>query len=498
MTRKVLILISALAVLAACARQEDTRFFAPAVSFGSSSYQANPSQGGLDIDVVLSRPATQDFTIGLVIDSSLEEGVQYSVSPDKLDIAKGHDRATIHVTLVDDEIWIKSAWINISMRPGERYTVDPERAAETRVNVSKEINLPVFRLVEKDVIETNPYLEESITLTLEGDRAAAKDIEVTLIPEGFVYGEDYVIEGSHSSGLVFPSGVTSLAFRVNILRKDTPGIEKSGKLRLVPKKGDYTVSPGEDQVSFLLSDPVVDFKPLLKTAALQGGDGYQVRQAILEADGESWNGNTTVDLGLSAEGSNYLRNYRNMYDHPSFGCKANASVSQFLRLPDLMPMCIYPNKTNVILDYGNDQGHREFSPADSLMRFVLAKGETLKGTIHLSKPRTFKAYLGSYETWQDKSSGYNVWVKDSKATGGDIDASTHSAITGAVYVTLEKLEGTFDFTNSDAPVLITAWLTSESDLFMKADTENGNDPASAYKAQKDGNAWKISYKLWPR
>lgn len=499
--KRFLILIPALALLASCTQTEDNRYFAPAVAFGSEVYQADPSLGGLDIDVTLSIPASQAFSIGLVVESSLEEGTQYSLPSDKVDIAKGQDHAKIHITLVDDEIWVESAWINLTMKPGQRYTLNPKAGAQTSVNVSKEIHMPFFSLVPpaEDAYETNPYLEEAIPVTIKGDQAPDRNLDVTLAGDGLEFGTDWVIEGSDVAGFVFPAGATSHVFKVKMVKKDAPGAELTGKLRLVPKKGAYTVKTGEDEVSFLLSDPVVNFKPLLKTSALQDGKGYQVRQAILMADGESWDGNTTVDLDLTQDNSNYLRNYRNMYDHPSFGCRANASVSQFLRLPDLMPLCIYPNKENVILDYGNDQGHRQFSPADSLMRFVMDKGETQKGTIHLNRPQTFKAYLGSYDAWQDKSSGSNAWIKDSKATGGNIDASTHAAITGSVYVTLEKLEGTYDFTNTNNPVvLITAWLSSDSDLFMKADTVNDKDPATKYQAQKDGDLWKISYKLWPR
>jgi hypothetical protein len=87
---------------------------------------------------------------------------------------------------------------------------------------------------------------------------------------------------------------------------------------------------------------------------------------------------------------------------------------------------------------------------------------------------------------------------DSRATGGDIDASTHTALTGAISVTLVKLEGTFDFSNSSEPVLVTAWFESDSESFMKADSVNGKDPASTLGLTKEGGAWKVEYKLWPR
>ena len=478
--------------MAACRQAEDTRYFAPAVEFGSDRYAVSAGDGGLDIDLHLSRPASQAFTIGLNISSSLEEGVQYRVASRTVDIASGQQDAKLHVDLVDDEIWVESSWIEVLLKPGERYTVDPGKNSTARVDISKTILMPIFRLVPpQETVETNPFLAETITFQLEGDRNTATDLEVELDFGDLVYGTDYRIKGSDGAGFIYPAGARSHAFQVEILKKDESGYDRQAVLTVVPKRGKYSVDPDQGSVTVHLSDPVVDFSPLLRTAALQNGRGYQIRQAIKAADG-SWNGNTTVDIGVSSDGSNYLRNFRNMYDHPSFNCMANASVSQLFRFNDLIPLYIYPNDITV-LDYGNDQNHREFSPADSLMRFVLDKGETKKGDIYLNKPRTFIAFIGPRAEWTN-----SIWPADSKATGGDIFASTHPSIQGRISVTLEKLEGRFDFTDSDAPVLVTAWFSSDTDKFMQADTANGKDPAATYAVSQEDGLWKVEYKLWPR
>ena len=115
---------AALLLLFSCKQEQDTRYFAPAVSFGSESYAVSPQEGGLDVDLVLSRPATQDLTVGLVITSSLEEGLQYHAPASSVNIAAGQQGATLHFSLVDDEIWVESAWIEVLLVPGERYTVN--------------------------------------------------------------------------------------------------------------------------------------------------------------------------------------------------------------------------------------------------------------------------------------------------------------------------------------------------------------------------------------
>ena len=489
--RRYIILWAALLAAAACREAQDTRYFAPAVEFGSAQYAVSAGDGGLDIGIHLSRPASLGFTIGLNIDSSLEEGLQYRIASPTVDIATGQQDASVRVDLVDDEIWVENAWIEILLKPGERYTLDPAKST-ARVDISKVIDMPIFRLIApEEPVETNPFLAETLSFQLEGDRNSARDLEVDLTFGDLAYGTDYRIKGSETPGFTYPAGARSHVFQVEILKKDESGFDKEAVLTVIPKRGQYSVDPDHGSATVHLSDPVVNFSPLLSTPALQNGQGYQVRQAILAADG-SWEGNATVDLGVSSSGSNYLRNFRNMYDHPSFGCMANASVSQLFRFNDLIPLYIYPNDIT-ILDYGNDQGHREFSPADSLMRFVLDKGETLKGGIHMDKPRTFVAFIGPRAEWTN-----SIWPADSKKTGGDIFASTHPALQGTISVTLERLEGRFDFTDSDAPVVVTAWFSSDTDKFLQADTANGKDPAATYAVTKEDGLWKVEYKLWPR
>ena len=491
------LLLLAFLTAAACGQVEDTRYFAPAVEFGSASYNVAAGDGGLDIDVLLSRAATQDLHIGLVISSSLEDNVQYRISAKAIEIPSGGQSARLHVDLVDDEIWVESAWIELLLVPGQRYTLDPDKPCTTRLNISKVINMPIFRLVppEEDIL-VNPFLAPVVTFQLEGDRETVADLPVELDFGELVAGVDYQIVGGSGSGFTYPAGARSHTFQVQILQKDQSGFEGQATLTVIPKRGKYSVDPDQASATIRMSDPVVDFSPLWRSSAQNGGTGYQMRQAFLAADG-TWSGSTNADMWISSEGCNYLRTFRNMYDHPSFSCRANASVSQMFRLSDLFPNYVYPNAT-AILDYGNDQGHREFSPADSLMRFVLTPGETKKGTIHLGQPRTFTAFIGSYAAWQDKSTGENAWIKDSRATKGDIFASTHAALTGTISVTLERLEGTFDFTDLSQPILVTAWFSSDSDMFMKADEANGKDPAGTYDAVLEDGLWKLSYKIWPR
>ena len=497
MRKTVILLLSGLALAAvSCREAQDTRYFGPEIEFVEEVYAAPAESGGADVTLRFSRPAPAAFQIGLNFSGSLQEGLQFRVPSHTVDVAAGDTEAQVHIDLVNDEIWDEASWIDISIAAGSRYTVNPDGKCVTRVNVTKSVILSTLRFTATESVVTNPFRAETLHFEVTADRAPKSDLSVVLDLGGLVPGTDCLINGGTDASFTFPAGQDKASFDVTILFKDESGCDRHAALAMVQQKGVYVVASDGGSVDIHLSDPSVDFSPLFKSAALQGGDGYQVRQAFLGAD-DAWSGNTTADMGVSSQGSNYLRTFRNMYDHPSFSCRANASVSQMFRLSDLFPNYIYPNAT-AILDYGNDQGHREFSPADSLMRFVLDPGETMKGTIHFHSPKTFVAFIGSYAAWQDKSSGENAWVKDSKATKGNIFASTHPAITGRISVTLERLEGTFDFTNSSEPVIVTAWFSSDSDMFMAPDEANGKTPATTYAASQEDGLWKLTYKFWPR
>ena len=481
--KRIIILITVLLAAAACRQAEDTRYFAPAVEFGSAQYAVPAGEGGLDIDIHLSRPASKTLSIGLQVSSSLEEGVQYQIASKTVSIATGQQDASVHVDLVDDEIWVESAWIELILKPGERYTLDPAKSV-ARVDVSKVINMPIFRLIAPaEPVETNPFLAETLSFQLEGDRNTDRDLEVELAFDGLVYGTDYRIAGSDGPGFTYPAGARSKIFQVEILKKDESGYDREATLSVIPQRGKYSVDPDHGSVAVRLSDPVVDLKPFWRTPALNDGTGYRWNQAIKTPAGE-WEGNTTVDMGLSADGSNYVGSQRSLWIHSSFNCPATASPSHPFRLTDLCPALRHPSEIS-ILDYGANENYRSFFPCDSLIRFVVDKPEEpRKGILSIASPRSIYAYIGDRVAWG------NVWKDDAKKTGGDMAASTDPAIQGKVYVTLEKLEGSYDL--DERVLYVTAWFSSEDGRFMK------DVDLTKWAIVQENGLWKVEYKIWPR
>ena len=317
----ILIFLSILA-LPACRKGEDGRFFAPDVEFGASEYAAAAESGGVDVTLVFSRPAPAAFPLGLVFSGTLREGVQFRVPSHTLNVAQGDTEARLHIELVNDEIWEESSWIGIAIAPGSRYTVDPKGNCVVRIAVSKEIVLPRLRLTAPESpVVTNPYLAETLPFEISADRASTADLTVQLDLGSLVPGTDCLINGGQTPEVVLPAGADKISFELSVLQKDQSGYDVTAPLSLVQQKGVYAVAEEGGSVDIHLYDPVVDFSPLWKTAALNNGTGYQLRQAIKTPEGE-WSGNLAADLYVSSDGSNYLRNFRNMFDS-SWSCRAN-------------------------------------------------------------------------------------------------------------------------------------------------------------------------------
>lgn len=484
MKRFSILLLITMLPLWACKQAEDTRYFAPELCFEAADYSVQSTQGGVDVVITLSRPATVDFKIDLVITSVLQEGVQYTVPSHSLSVAKGATEARLHITLTDDEIWDEASYIDILLTPGERYTLDPAKTCATRVNISKHVVIPVLRLsIPEARQEVNPYLAPVVTLMLKADKAPLADVEVELSADGLAPGTGFLIDGEARSSVVLPANSTEETYALQILKMDQSGFDGELTLSMSARKGKYGVGTEGASVRIHLTDPVVDFKPLWKTAA-QVGEGYQFRQAILAGDGESWSGNQAANMTVSSAGSSYLKSLRNM-GNSTFGCMSNEVGLHILRLAEFFPT-LRTTSGDAIVDYGNNSNTRGFSPVDSLFRFVLDPGSTTEGALLLDSPRTFTAFVGDYTSWHAN------WQKDSYATGGDIFASANPIITGRVDVTLVKLEGRFNLSDASNTLLFTAWFSCDSPQFM--DGVNFD----TLGAEQDGDLWKVNYRIWPR
>lgn len=489
--RKIAYIITALAslLLFSCRQQEDTRVFSPTVEFEGTEYTAAAEGSGLDIKLSLSKPASLDFTIGLSLSGDLEEGRQFFTESHELQVRKGDSSVSTRITFAEDEIWNDESEIKITLMPGLRYTVDPAGKCVASVKVTKALTIPVISIVcldERTV--TNPFLAETFHFSLESKMAPREDIMVKIKFGGYEAGKDFLVNGSSDCLVPLAVGQMSTEFDLSIVRMDKSGIDETVVVGVEPVSGVYIAAEGSP-CEIRLSDPLVDFQYLKKTAALNGGEGHQIRQAIKSADG-SWTGNTALDCIESSTGSNYIRSLRNIF-RTQWLCNAVSPGSNALRISDFFPELAYPNEYT-IADYSANSSGRQFSACDSLFRFVLDYDSTTQGTLTTAAPRTFHCYTAKRAAWEEGENPYKAWQQDSKQTGGIIDASTSPVLEEKITVVLEKLEGRFDLKNSSETMLFTAWLRSDDPRFMR-----GVD-LETIGAVKDGDCWKVEYKLWPR
>ena len=489
MKRIVILLAGAALLAAACRNEEDTRYFAPEVTFESLQYTVPSDAGGVDVWFRLSRPAPQAFTIGVRFAGMFAEGVQFKVASHELAVPEGAEDAKLHIELVDDEIWEENGWLEVIIAPGKLYTVDPAGKYAARITVTKDIVMPVLSFeTPAEPLETNPYRAEPLILTVKASEAPKFDIPVQVKVGDMEVGKDYVLSGAEGGDALLSAGATSAEIKLEINKIDQSGLDIQVPVTLVAVKGKYVVGQQGSAVDIHLYDPVVNFAPLWKYSANNNGEGYQFRQAIKGPD-EAWNGNLAADFFVSSEGSNYIRNIRNMYSS-SWSCMANSSGGNAFRLTEFFPELAYPAETG-ILDYGAGATSRFFSPVDSLFRFVLDKGSTTQGDVLLDSPRTFIAFTGLRADWEAGSP--KAWHLDSKATKGDIFLSESPILTGRVHVTLERMEGRFDFSDTKNTLRLTVWFRCDSPLFMK-----GIDETKMAVTQEADGTWKVEYNIWPR
>lgn len=472
-----------LAILAvACKPSADNRYFAPEVSFSAAEYQADAASAGVDVLLTLSRPATLPFEVKLVAGGTLEEGTQYTLASRTVPFAEGETEKAVHINLADDQIWVPESAIDITLVPGERYTVSPSSACATRVVVTKDLPYPILNTVLLDGdLEMNPYRPGVLRLKMTTVITADTPLPIDLALEGLTEGVDYLLDAP----VTLPAGATETApFEVTIKKKDISGYDKTVAIGAVTRPAVYV---GGTKLSLHLSDPVPDFKPLWRTKAQVGDKGYQLRQAILQTSGEWDNGPMAgATIAQTAEGSCYLSSVQNT--ETTYNCVSIAVGGHALRIPDFFPKLRTTDNDLNILGYGNNYNTRAFSPADSLFRFILDKGSTTQGDLTIESPRVFSAFMGSRSAWEAGSP--KAWVVDSNATGGDIFQSTSPILTGRIDVTLEKLEGRFDLEAKE--LLFTAWFSCPSEYFM-----DGVD-LTTVGVVKEGSLWKVNYKLWPR
>jgi len=481
-------LFAMIAFISSCEKIEHEGNYSPSVYFETKESTINTQTGAFEIIAKLSQPAPEDISVKFTFSGTALENEHYTIASKGILVEKGASEAVINVTLLNDNIWDPELTLKATIVPGTDYAVNPEMNPEYTAHLTKDIVLPVLSFGNQQENEhTNPFLAEKLVFTLNLDTPIAYDSEVALNIEGdLTIGADFLINGGNTNRIILPKGLTGTTFEVQIMKKEAVGVEKSLKLTLDRGTSKYfAVSTEKGSFTVRVTDPEIGFASVQKTAALLGGSGFQIEQAVKATDG-SWSGKVVVNLGNNASAKNYLRSYKNLSLNTAFGCQSNSPGGDVLRLADMLS---FATTDTVVADYGVGKTTRFFSPSDSLLRFVANDEDITRGTI-TSKPQKFTANIILKSNWETGTNGNKQWHLDSKATNGIIANSTVPVIS-TIVVELVRLEGTYDFTQTIPEIVFDAWFKSSSPYFMRILPAN-------LDIKREGELYRVSYRYTPR
>lgn len=471
-----------------CEKIEIEGSYSPAVYFENAQSSVNTQSGAFDILVKLSKPAPKNLTVKFTFSGTAIENEHYTVASKEITVEAGKSEAVIPVTLLNDNIWDSELTLKATIAPGTDYAVDPKMNPEQTILLTKEIILPILSFaVQPQNEHTNPFLAEKLTFILNFDTPLAYDSEAALNIEGdLTIGADFLINGGNTNKITLAKGQLSHTFEVQIKQKDAAGVSKNLKLTLDRGTSKYfAVSSEKGSYTVRVTDPEIGFAPVMKTAALLSGSGFQIEQAVKATDG-TWSGKVVVNAGPNFAAKNYLMSYKNMSFNTIFGCQSNSPGGDVLRLADML---LFATTDTVMADYGVGKTTRFFSPSDSLLRFVAQDENTMKGTV-TARPQKFSGKILLKADWETGTNGNKQWHLDSKATNGIIANSTYPVIANIV-IELVKLEGTYDFTQTVPEIVFDAWFKSSSPYFMRI------QPA-LLDIKKEGELYKVSYRFTPK
>lgn len=484
---KSLILLPLTLLIFSCEKIDDAQSKIPLVSFETSQISVNTEAGSYEAIVKLSQPAAKSIKIKVGLSGNAVENEHYTVVSKEINIAAGEEEGKLPITILHDNIWDENLEIVVILSPGTDYVIDPNQVSEIKIKLTKEIVLPVLSFDMTELSKhTNPFNSETISFNIKLDQPLRNDAQLNLGFEGdLTIGGDFNVNGGNNNKVTLSKEQTSFTFTIKVNKKDQAGFDKSLNITLSPvDPKTFTVSQDKSAFTLKISDPLVNLSPMLKTAALLGGSGFQVYQNIKTTTG--WSSNVTVNADANTIKKNYLKTFKNMSFNTAFGCESNGPGGDVLRLAELLN---FATTDTVIADYGVGKTTRYFNPTDSLLRFVAEGENPMKGSV-TTVPQKFSAKLVLKVDWETGSNGFKQWHVDSKATGGNINASTYPVI-GTITIDLDKIEGTYDFTLDTPEVVFTAWFKSNSPHFMK----NLN---STYDIVKDGEYYKVTYRYFPR
>lgn len=505
-TKQIFALLLTFAVLAIGCKKEDDDPTTPTVSFEQSSLQVYENQGGeIRVKVNLSEPTQKQLQIPIELTGTAVAGTNYIIG-DATNVTVDAG-ALFGEIILQPKISTTSDDYNltITLKQAAGFIVDPTKnAVSVTIMDSQKSNLTKVSFVNTNEILTNPLLAETIDVKVALTEASSKDIVVPLSFNGAVEGTDFTTEGLENGSIRIPANALEATFKVKVKSADI-SLEKILEINFVGDSQEYIVDNTRKTATVTMINPEVNFGTsffsdvnLFKFFLLSNGTSTQYdAKTAYNIKAYRWNG--TTSLFAIAGGQPYINKHktiRNAWDVEVHNWFKKQGWSTSITIPELerweiqagdllniascFPADYLAEYTKTTAMIGNGNCFLKFIPTqkDGLKGVVTIPTQDL--TVYKAKPE-FKWF--EYTVVSTKNV-YN-WYADSRATGGNITASTNVE---PVIIKVENAVGTYDLTTTPATIQFDVTLSSTDTNFAPAD-------ATVY-SKADGK-YTIRYKFIP-
>jgi hypothetical protein len=230
----------------------------PSISFGDSSYQVSEASEGVDVEVVLDQPASENITVPLTLGGSAIAGVDYQ-DPDSttVTIAQGSETGTFSITPIDNaslDSQDRTIELSLNAEDLEGYVGGQTTSAEIRI-IDDEMSGSYAVSFQEERYTTNEYNEDTVDVAVSVSQPPPEDLVLGIETGGSATEENYELL---SDSVRFDMGDTRDTLRVAINDTKNYGNSERLTLRLLEPENEATTVSGIQETEIEIVNPVAD------------------------------------------------------------------------------------------------------------------------------------------------------------------------------------------------------------------------------------------------
>lgn len=253
--RLLLPLLSLFVLLTAC----DSTEVAPdtAIDFGEASYQLSEASDGLDVQILLDRPADAELTIPLTYSGSAIAGEDYETPAEEITIASGSESATLTVSPIDNaSLDTQARTIEIAVDASELEGYVAGSTAQTTIQITDDEMVGSYTLAfEEASYQTNESEEETLQIPITVSQPVPAEVTIGLQTGGSAPDANYELL---TPDVTIPANATSGTVEVAITNTQNYGGSETLTLSLVAPDNDAFELGGTTQTEIEIVHPIAD------------------------------------------------------------------------------------------------------------------------------------------------------------------------------------------------------------------------------------------------